>query len=84
MAQPDSNRSVALVAAIWRHEGRYLPAIACKLKPSGGYWFIAIKTPATPWELPVNAAQTAQLDLMKAAAALEPPRTDPECIPFHV
>jgi hypothetical protein len=53
----------------------YYPAICCRVNGSRRNFFTAIKVPLTPCELPVNAAQSAQLDLMKAAAELEPPRT---------
>src|SRR5437879_2491355 len=76
MAEPDPIPSITLEAAIWRREGMFVPAIACKLKSGDEYWYNAIKMPLTPLKLAIKAAQTAQLDLMKAAAEFEPPRTE--------
>src|SRR5438093_1538162 len=67
MAEPDPMPSITLEAAIWRREGMFVPAIACKLKSGDEYWYNAIKMPLTPLKLAIKAAQTAQLDLMKAA-----------------
>jgi hypothetical protein len=82
MAEPNPDPTVALAASIWRRDGMYHPAISCRVNGSSGDLFTAIKWPLTPCELPVNAAQSAQLDLMKAAAELEPPRTELEAFLF--
>jgi hypothetical protein len=74
--------SITLVAAIWQWEGRYLPAIDCTRQPSGEGWFTTVKTPVKRWKLPINAARTAQHDLMKAAAELDPPRTELDAFLF--
>jgi hypothetical protein len=71
-----ASSSITLIAAIWRQNGVYLPVIACMRTPSGRYGFIAVKTPVTPSQLPINAAETAQLDLMKAAAEFDPPKSE--------
>src|SRR5690348_16315070 len=81
MPEPDSE-SLTLVASIWLWEGRYVPVINCKREPSGADWMAAAKAPLKPWRLPINAARTAQQDLMKAFAELDPPRTELEAYLF--
>ena len=74
--------SFTLVASIRLWKGRYLPAIKCMCQPSGQDWFTTVKAPVKPWKLPINAARTAQHDLMKAAAELDPPRTELDAFLF--
>jgi hypothetical protein len=81
MAEPVPE-SITLVASIWQWKGKYLPAIECTRQPSGEGWFTTVKTPVKPWKLPINAARTAQHDLMNAATELDLPRTELDAFLF--
>jgi hypothetical protein len=73
---PDPACPITLAAGLWRVAEKYQPVIICRQKESGGDRFVAVKMPVVERDQPINAALIAQLDLLQAAAELEPPETD--------